>query len=262
MLVITLWHFQPNNVIGIQVPSQVLHSKKFPFQKLESTLQILFADSKQFPNYDALIANPQPLYDYLGLIADRGPQSTPHRFIRQEERLAYALNAYQAALIAVIIQHCPLKDLATPYWFHGLFWRVGLRVDGRIQSINDLAAEVADLSQGDWRVYLALNKGITTSLPMSSQAWTPTNITNKLQALEKQLLQEGPWLKLDRDQKSISLSGPFIWYENHFESTPFDYVKKHSPYAQMELAHVQTHAIDWTVRGQCSQALKNVPSAH
>ena len=233
VLVVTLWHFQPNNVEGLRGNPQVVHSKKFPFKKLDAVLRILFADDQFVPNYDAIIANPKPLYEYLGLIADKGPQSTPHRFIRQEERLAYALNAYQAALIAIIIQHCPLKNLADPYWFQGLFWRVGLRVDGRIQSINDLAAEVTDLSQGDWRIYLALNKGIVSSLSMSNQAWTPTNITSQLQELEKQLLKGGPWLKIDATKKNISLSGPLTWYENHFDPNPVDYLKKHPPYQQM-----------------------------
>lgn len=255
LIVCSLWHFQPKNVQGIRVKAQAVLSKGFPFDAFTPVMQHIMTNDQQIINYDSLIKDPQPLRTYLALIAEVGPRSAPHRFTRREERLAYALNAYQAGLLAVIIQHCPLTSLADPYWFNGIFWRVSIRVDGQEMSINDLAAQVSALAMGDSRVYLTLNKGIRSGIPMFRQAWTPYNLEKGLTYLEKQLLQHGPWLTFDTAQGILSLSGPFKWYELMFTPSPLKYLQKHKPMYQKGVKQVLSHPIDWRLQGKCTQHL-------
>lgn len=246
---VSLFIFQPKNIEGPRVKAQAIKSKNFPYEALTPALKIAFPQDQQNTRYDLLKTQPQALNHYLALISEIGPRSAPHRFTRREQRLAYMLNAYTAGLLAVIRDHCPLKSVEDPYWFSGLFWRVSLRIGGELLSLNDIAAKVSELSQGDPRVMLALSRGMKANLPLLPRAWTPDNLEDGLAELEARLLKP-PFALRQKDQ--LILGAPFKWYEHRFSSSLKNYFKEKSPTLIKEIKQITFGPINTELDGQCA----------
>ncbi|MAD60458.1 MAG: hypothetical protein CMH49_02945 [Myxococcales bacterium] len=250
-----LFIFQPKNVEGPRVSPQIIKTKGFPYQALDAALEIAFPQSPQGtdpqpkPRYDRLKEQAQALDHYLALISEIGPRSAPHRFNRREQRLAYMLNAYTAGLLAIVRDACPLQSVEEPYLFSGLFWRVSLRVGGEELSLNDIAAQVSTLSQGDPRVMLALSRGMQANLPLLPRAWTPDNLEKGLAELEKNLLQE-PFVTKKGDE--LVLGAPFKWYEHRFTPSLKRYIEAKQPQLMQGVKRLSFAQINKNLDGICS----------
>jgi len=74
-------------------------------------------DSEGRVRYNALVANPKKLEAYYSQIAAFSPDSHPERFATEDARLAYWLNAYNAAVLMTVLEHYPIssvKDVKPP----------------------------------------------------------------------------------------------------------------------------------------------------
>ena len=252
ILLMALYSFKPKGIDGPRVASVTVNTKQFPYEALDEVLAQLYPNGRSHPidvRYDALRKNPKPLDQYLGLMSEVGPRSAPHRFTIREERLAYALNAYTAGLLALIRQHCPFDSLEDIYMFRGIFWRVNLRVGGELLNLNDLAAEINTLGQGDPRIHLALWRGSRSSLPPPIKAWRPENIEAELDALD-QLLRTPPWV--ERKGDALYLGGPLQWYQHYFNPSPEGYLKSREPKILQGIERVFKAPINTQLDGRCN----------
>ena len=239
-LTLALYLNRPLGVEGPRAPAEVAASARvegrgFSYEALAEALKIASdatacgggPQGDAFPCYAALRATPAPLNRALALIAEVGPESAPHRFTRREERLAYYLNAHLAGLLATLRDACEgERDPRELMRWGGLYWRVSLRVDSKLVSLNDLAAEVSALSQGDPRVLSALSRGALGGLPMRRAPWEAARIDEALKAVEEALLS--PPLA-QRAGDALVLGAPYQTYELRFSPSPLKYIEARRP---------------------------------
>src|SRR5262249_47742819 len=97
LLAPTLTSCMPQNV---QIePRYVPTTRPTSFDYADSSLVLNRAAQPDGVDYAAIIAAPAPLQRFLGKLSVGGPQSTPDLFPRPADRIAYDINAYNAAVM-------------------------------------------------------------------------------------------------------------------------------------------------------------------
>ncbi len=124
VLVAILFWFRPGGVTGPRPEPQAPPTPKgFSHAAFTEVLQaVVGADGKV--DYGKLVKAPAGLDRYLGQLRTTSPESAPHRFKTQDDRLAYYLNAYNAFVLAGLRDRCPIEKVSSAYLGSGFFWRI------------------------------------------------------------------------------------------------------------------------------------------
>ncbi len=93
------------------------HSGTFTHDAFENVLQ-RFVDDQGFIDYASLKKDPVEIESYYFLVSTYSPQNNPALFSSKESRLAYWINAYNAAVIKAVLTHYPIssvRDVKSPF---------------------------------------------------------------------------------------------------------------------------------------------------
>lgn len=106
-------------------------------------------------DYRKLLADPSPLDQLFAMLARVGPQTAPSQFPDTNNKLAYYINSYNAAIVHSVIQMA--QNGRIPREAPGdLERRFRFVIDGRRRTPADLRRMALDLAGDDWRVAFAL----------------------------------------------------------------------------------------------------------
>jgi hypothetical protein len=123
-------------------------------------------------DYAAVAADLAPLDRFLGRLAAVGPTRTPERFLRREDRLAYWINAFNAAILRAVAAELRPGRLPSRLWLSpelaGAFV-----IDGVRRVPADLRRETLREAGDDWRVRLALCGGRRGDPPLADRPFVP-----------------------------------------------------------------------------------------
>ena len=133
---IAFWKLRPAGRVAIAPTRQELKKEEpFPHGLWTSVLKKHSKDG--FVNYKALQADHADLDAYLGFVAKFSPESKPESFPTREDRMAYAINAYNAYVVKGVIDHYPcesVKSIGTiPYDF---FKKIEYPFGGKSYTLN------------------------------------------------------------------------------------------------------------------------------
>lgn len=116
-------------------------------------------------DYKKILADPTPLDRLFALLARVGPTCTPDLLPDRNSRLAYYINAYNAAVVRSVILMS--RDGRVPRDAPlDLEYRYRFVIDGRSRTPAELRQMAMDLAGDDWRVALALCDGRRGSPPL------------------------------------------------------------------------------------------------
>ena len=184
-----------------------------------------FVDDEGRVDYAALKQDPGDLDRYFAQIAAYSPDSHPELFPTEHSKLAYWINAYNAAVMETVLTYYPIAsvtDVDTPFPI-GLFTnKAGFFLFQRVRfgddttSLYALEHDVVRDRFEDPRVHFALNcaSGGCPRLPM--RAFTAEHLDEQLDAETRKFLAEDRNLAIDHSAKAVYLSSIFDWYEDDF----------------------------------------------
>ncbi|NUN48915.1 MAG: DUF547 domain-containing protein [Candidatus Brocadiae bacterium] len=212
--ILAWWKLRPATRVVIDPPRADLRpGDPFPHDLWTAFLSASARDGRV--RYAAVKADPSALNAYLGYVARYSPESHPDLFPTREDRLAYALNAYNACVVKGVIDHYPVDSVraigTVPFDF---FTKIEYPFGGRPSSLEDWETSIRK-TWDEPRIHFALNCASLGCPRLPSEAFLPAT-------LEAQLARETAAFLGDERNVSVSggklrLSSIFKWYRADFE---------------------------------------------
>jgi len=267
----------------LSVPQQPLREIQptFSHEDFDRVLH-RFVDDQGQVDYAALKRDSGDLERYYSLLTTCSPDSCPSLFPTEANKLAYWLNAYNAAVIKTVLTHYPISsvgDIKPPLLLFflpqksGFFLFQRVTFGGKTTSLYFLEHWVIRRRFADPRVHFALNCASGGCPRLPRQAFTAEHLDEQLAHEAHKFLTEERNLKISHQEKTVWLSSIFDWYESDFltwyrqqfpgrKATLLDYVTLYvSPEKVEELGRTTSYTVrfipyDWRLN---DRILRNSP---
>lgn len=160
-------------------------------------------------DYHALLADPALLDLFLARLAYDGPRSQPERFARREDRLAYWINAYNAAVLRGVVQQCGNGTVPDWPWI-SLDYGYLFRVDGRMRVPAELRRAALAEAGDDWRVRFALCGGRRGDPPLAREPFQPDVLEFQIDRQVRDAWQSSHCTVINHGDQYLLLSGDLL----------------------------------------------------
>jgi hypothetical protein len=202
-------------------------------------------------DFAGLAGDPDALLYYLNYVAEVSPRSHPEQFPTRQGTLAYYINAYNALAMFNVI------DSGIPGSLAGLrkiqfFFLKRLRVGGIWISLYGLENDVIR-PLGDARMHFALNCMAVSCPRLPREPFTAEGLDRQLDREAKYFFTEGRNLRIDPENKAITVSEILDFYEEDFtaqEGFLTAYIDRYTEESVLRDFVVGFFDYDWTVNQQ------------
>lgn len=240
-----------------------------PFERVLAS----YVDEHGYVDYAGLKKNPIDLDTFIGQISQISPASHPALFPTREAKLAYWINAYNAWMLRLVVDHYPVKKVTSIGLIpHGVFlWR-RIQLGGRKMSLRHLENEIIRKQFGDPRIHFALNCASIGCPRLPQEIFHPERLDEQLEAAAREFNNQDRYVRVEAASGRLVLSKIFDWYAKDFISeengrsnrkvrkvTIQDYVWRYlSParrrkLAGMEKVHIVFRDYDWGLNDQAAR---------
>ena len=235
-----------------------------------------FVDERGLVDYRRLTADPAQLERYHLALTARSPDSDPAVFPTPDDQLAYWIDAYNAAVLSIVVAYYPIRsvtDVGAPFplWVFsdkiGFFVLQRITLGGESMSLHSLESSIIRGRFTDPRVHFALNCASRGSPRLARSAFTGAALDEQLDRAAKGFFAEEQNLRIDHAERVIYLSSILDWYEGDFTgwlaarrpdrpATLLEYAALYVPPERAaELARARDYAIrfvpyDWSLNDQ------------
>lgn len=184
-----------------------------------------FVNEEGQVDYAALQRDSRELDRYYRQLSTDSPDSTPLLFPTENDRLAYWLNAYNAAVMKTVLTYYPISsvgDIKPPvllFFFpakSGFFFFQRVTFGGKTTSLYFLEHRVIRKRFADPRVHFALNCASGGCPRLPRYAFTAEHLDEQLEHETRKFLTEERNLSIDHQDRTVWLSSIFDWYEDDF----------------------------------------------
>lgn len=247
--------------IGPTVPADKLGPMpaRFPNAAFDVVLH-RYVDERGLVDYTALQAHRGGLDRYMDLIAAYSPDATPPLFPTRDDALAYWLNAYNAGVLRLVLEHYPIASVADVDWWlpdkMGFFVLPRLTFGGATYNLHDLLNDVIRERSRDPRIHFALNCGSRGCPHLPRYAFNGDVLAVQLDQSARNFVAEERNVRIDHDARRVYLSSIFKWYREDFGSDLLAYIARYSsPERASELSRAAAYEIefvpyDWRLNDQ------------
>lgn len=184
-----------------------------------------FVNDKGDVAYARFKTRENELTRYLDYLAEHAPASTWTR----NETLAYYINMYNAATVALILKHYPtesIRDIRRP-------WRQDrVRIGDKTISLGDIEHKILR-KMNEPRIHFAINCASFSCPKLKNEAYTTDKLETQLHSATVDFINDPT--KNILSSGSLQLSAIFKWYKTDFmgKNTLINYIQ---PYTKIELA--------------------------
>lgn len=184
-----------------------------------------FVNDKGRVDYAALQQHAGDLERYYSLLAAHSPDSHPELFPTEHDRLAYWINAYNAAAIQIVLAHYPITsvaDVRRPWVFFflprksGFFLFQRLTLGGATTSLYTLENRVIRKRFADPRIHFALNCASLGCPHLPQHAFHAADLEAQLDREARAFVAKARNVRVDHTTKTVWLSEIFKWYKKDF----------------------------------------------
>ena len=139
----------------------------------------------------------------------------------KDNKVAFWINAYNAAVLQTVIGRYPIKGTSSSYpsssirQIPGAFDQSKHRFAGRTVSLDDIDKKILP-GFDEPRALLALGRGAVGSGRLRSEAYTAARLAAQLDAIQAEFVSEQQMLKVDRQSGQISATPILSWHEAAF----------------------------------------------
>lgn len=247
LVVGVLFWFRPGGVDGPRPEAVPVEGKGFDHGGLTAVLQAAVGEDG-LVDYAKLVAEPQALDRYLGMLRAAGPVNAPHRFKTGDDRLAYYLNAYNAFVLAAVRDACPVADAQNIGG--GLFWRVNFLMGGEEITLSALSSErIQGVSERDASVRFALISGARGLPVLRREAFAGDTVRAELKTLAEAALAD-PRIA-ERKGDVLYLSSLFQDYAVDFAPDVEGWIRQIAPALMQGDPRIEYRPFDWSLNGRC-----------
>ncbi len=225
----------------------------------------------------------QGFVDYASLKQDRGdldrmieeierasPASAPELFPTREARLAYWINAYNAWILRIVVDHYPVSSITrigrVPY---GAFFVMRVTLGGKKMTLHSLENDVIRAGFHDPRIHFAINCASRSCPPLAHHVYQPETLDRQLDDAARAFINDNRQVTLDEAGRTIVLSKIFDWYASDFKEaaaakfhrpgTVLDYLRTYLTPERLKTLDKLTginpayHDYDWSLNGQAGK---------
>jgi len=215
-------------------------------------------------------ADLRSLDSYLAAVSRFSPESTPDRFLRRSDELAYWLYAYNAYVIKSILDRWPLDSVTNvkaPLEIVkglGFFYQLRFVFGGKAYSLYAVENDIIRARYRDARIHFVLNCGSESCPALRPELPVAEELEPFLQQAVVDFVSDERNVRIDHEKKEVVLSMIFKWFRKDFindlrrrglpsERGLIDYVASVAPEPlRKELAVSADYAIvfndyDWAV---------------
>lgn len=181
-------------------------------------------DAAGFVDYAGLARYAGLLDGYLARIA-----AAEFDGLTRDEKLAFLINAYNAATLRLILDHMPLasiRDIPAKARWAARRWTVGRRT----MSLAEIETAELRAKFADPRIHFAINCASIGCPKLRNAAFTGADIDAELDAHTRAVHADGRWLRIDPD--GIRVTRVYRWYEDDFvqaAGAATDFAVRHAP---------------------------------
>lgn len=175
-------------------------------------------DDRGRVDYAALARDRTTLDRYLASLERVSPDSSPGLFATRADQLAYWINAYNAAVIAGVLD----RGVDTPSVWGDGFFGIGFftvdraRLGGRRMSLKALEDDIVRARFRDPRVHAALNCASIGCPRLPRRAFEGATLDADLDAAMREFVAEARNCRVDLAARTVWLSKIFDWFEDDF----------------------------------------------
>lgn len=196
---------------SVQAVTDVPSAGKFPHALLGRLLEKVVTDG--LVDYGAVSVDEPILEEYLAEVARVSPDSHPHLFPTEPDRLAYWINAHNACALRGVLRFnrpANLKEIAHRFDSETMYV-----VGGKNLSLNVMTT-IAYKRFTDARVHFALVKARRGGPPLAKEPWEPAELDARLEAAARAFLADprnvdwkAPALKVGLSRILVDFRGAF-----------------------------------------------------
>ncbi len=236
----------------------------FSHERFDRTLNRT-VDSHGRVDYKTLKNRPDDLEAYYQLISHYSPDSHPELFPTEKDRLAYWINAYNAAVIKIILTYYPIagiEEVTPPFPLFFLPDKTGFFFFQRptfgtvTTSLYYLENSVIRKRFLEPRVHFALNCASLGCPRLPNSAFVGDQLDNQLDREARRFFAEERNLRINPELKIVYLSSIMDWYRDDFinwyrarypisSASLIDYVVLYLPKEKAE--HLKANAQNYQV---------------
>jgi len=177
-----------------------------------------FVNEKGEVQYRSALKERQSLDAYLEKL-----KSIPGKALRgwpREERLALFINAYNAGVIKLVLDHYPIRNMLDipgvwelPAVSIGTHIRSGSPV---LYSLNQIQAGLLRKGFRDEKILFALSSGAKASPPLQREAYEGAKVEGQLYVVTRRFANDETRNRIEPEREKVVLSRLFKWYGNDF----------------------------------------------
>ncbi len=167
-------------------------------------------------------ADLQSLDSYLAAVSRYSPESTPNRFEKQSDELAYWLYAYNAYVIKSILDRWPLQsvtDVKAPLELVkglGFFYQLRFLFGGEAYSLYAVENNIIRARFRDARIHFVLNCASESCPVLRPELPDGEQLEPFLQQAAVEFVNDGRNVRIDHEKKLVVLSTIFKWFRKDF----------------------------------------------
>ena len=196
---------------GVAAPprASVGPSDRPPSHEAFDELLNKYVDARGGVDYAGLQTEHAKLNSYLASLAEEAPTEAWSR----DARLAYWINAYNAATLDLILDHYPLRSIKD--LDGGNPWDVPrVRLGGQTYSLNAIENEVIRPRFREPRIHFAVNCAAEGCPPLRNEAYRAERLDAQLTEQTRRYLTDDAYTRLEGD--ALRVSRIFDWYGEDF----------------------------------------------
>ncbi len=189
---------------------------RFDYASLERLLAT-YVDAG-FVNYAGLKQNRADLDKVVSEMARTSPDNAPAVFPTREAQLAYWINAYNAEVLRVVVDHYPTSSITRigliPF---GAFFIQRIELGGKKLTLRGLENGVIRDRFHDARIHFAINCASRSCPPLARHAYQPEKLEAQLEDAARAFINDDRQVTLDEAGGRVVLSKIFDWYASDFK---------------------------------------------
>lgn len=239
---------------GTAGASAIENPRNAPFLRPDPALFDAFLETvvstEGFVDYQR--ARAPEVRQYLDNYLDQVARATPAQFESQEQRLAFYINAYNAATIAGVLHYWPIESVKDVGYASQFFREKRYQIAGQSVSLHGFETKV--IAQYNPLYHFGLNCASYSCPPLRRQAYRAEQLEKQLQAQAYRYLTNPRYNHFDYDTRTWYLAKIFEWYSPHFggEAGVLQFVQQQLP-AISPPQKVRYIPYDWQLNDKSNQ---------
>lgn len=187
-------------------------------------------------DYNALKATPKDLNAYLDQLA--AMRESEFKRWKQQEQIAFLLNAYNAFTLRLIIDHYPvksIKDIGT--FLKGPWDQPVVRLFGKTLTLATVEHQILRERYSEPRIHFAMVCAARGCPPLRAEAYQPDALDRQLDDQARQFLAILEKNRVNASERVVYLSPIFKWFAGDFEKKSGSVLAFLRPYFPEEPRH-------------------------